>query len=155
MNQRSVVEKLKGLIGQEVGVSDWVVIDQKRINQFADCTEDHQWIHVDVEKAAKGPFGKTIAHGFLTLSLISGMGKCIRLPFDALQVQMAVNYGLNKVRFLNPVPVNSRVRSRVVLAEVDEKTPGRVLMTYTQTIEIEGQDKPACIVENLGMLFLK
>ena len=81
MNKQSVVEKLKDRIGQVVGVSDWLVIDQKRIDQFAECTEDHQWIHVDEEKAARGPFGKTIAHGFLTLSLLSAMGNCIQLPF--------------------------------------------------------------------------
>ena len=155
MNQQLVVEKPKERIGQVVGVSDWLVIDQKRIDLFAECTEDHQWIHVNVEKAAKGPFGKTIAHGFLTLSLISAMSKCIELPFDKAEVQMSVNYGLNKVRFLNAVPVNSKVRTRVTLAEVEEKTPGRVLLTYRHTIEIEGQDKPACVAENLGMVFLK
>jgi len=155
MDQQTVVEKLKGRIGQVVGVSDWLVIDQKRIDQFAECTDDHQWIHVDVEKAAKGPFGKTIAHGFLTLSLLSAMGQCIQLPFDKSEVQMSINYGLNKVRFLNPVPVNSRVRTRVTLAGVEEKTPGRILLTYSHTIEIEGQAKPACAAENLGMVFLK
>ncbi len=155
MNQSPAIEKVKSMIGKEVGLSDWVVIDQKRINQFADCTEDHQWIHVDVEKAAKGPFGKTIAHGFLTLSLISALSSCIRLPMEGLQLQMAINYGLNKVRFLNPVPVNSKIRSRVTLAEMEEKGPGRVLMTYRHTIEIEGQDKPACIADHLAMLFFK
>jgi acyl dehydratase len=155
MNKQSVVEKLKDRVGQVVGVSDWLVIDQKRIDQFAECTEDHQWIHVDEEKAARGPFGKTIAHGFLTLSLLSAMGNCIKLPFDKSEVQMAINYGLNKVRFLNPVPVNSKVRTRVALAGVEEKAVGRVLLTYSHTIEIEGQDKPACIAENLGMVFLK
>lgn len=155
MNQNPAIEKVKTFIGKEVGLSDWVVIDQKRINQFADCTEDHQWIHVDVGKAAKGPFGKTIAHGFLTLSLISALSSCIRLPMEGLQVQMAINYGLNKVRFLNPVPVNSKIRSRVTLAEMEEKGPGRVLMTYRHTIEIEGQDKPACIADHLAMLFFK
>jgi acyl dehydratase len=155
MDQQTVVEKLKGRIGQVVGVSDWLVVDQKRIDQFAECTDDHQWIHVDVEKAAKGPFGKTIAHGFLTLSLLSAMGQCIQFPFDKSEVQMSINYGLNKVRFLNPVPVNSRVRTRVTLAAVEEKTPGRILLTYSHTIEIEGQAKPACAAENLGMVFLK
>ncbi len=155
MNQPSVVEKIRSLIGKELGVSPWVLIDQKRINQFADCTEDHQWIHVDVEKAARGPFGKTIAHGYLTLSLISGMSYTVRFPFEMSGVQMMINYGLNKVRFLNPVTVDSRVRTRVVLAEIDEKTPGRVLITYRHTIEIEGQDKPACVAETLAMLFVK
>jgi acyl dehydratase len=155
MNKQSVMEKLKDRIGQVVGVSDWSVIDQTRIDRFAECTDDHQWIHVDVEKAARGPFGKTIAHGFLTLSLISAMSKCIQLPFDKSEVQMSVNYGLNKVRFLNPVPVNSKIRTRIILAGVEEKAPGRVLLTYSHTIEIEGQDKPACAAENLGMVFLK
>jgi acyl dehydratase len=155
MEQTTAVGKLKGLIGQVVGVSDWVLIDQKRIDQFAECTDDHQWIHVDVEKAAHGPFGKTIAHGFLTLSLISAMSKCIQTPFDKSDVAMSINYGLNKVRFLNPVPVNSKIRTRVSLAGVEEKTPGRVLLTYSHSIEIEGQTKPACAAESLAMVFLK
>jgi len=155
MNQKAVAEKLKGSVGQVVGVSDWLVVDQKRIDQFAECTDDHQWIHVDIEKAAKGPFGKTIAHGFLTLSLISGMSNCIQLPFDKSEVQMSINYGLNKVRFLNPVPVNSKVRTRVTLAGVEEKAPGRILLTYSHAIEIEGQTKPACAAETLAMVFLK
>ena len=155
MDRKAVVGKLQGLVGQGVGVSDWVLIDQKRIDQFAECTDDHQWIHVDIERAAKGPFGKTIAHGFLTLSLISAMSKCIQLPFDKTEVQMSINYGLNKVRFLNPVPVNSKIRTRVTLAGVEEKAPGRILMTYSHTIEIEGQAKPACAVESLAMVFLK
>lgn len=155
MDSAAALGKLKGLIGQEVGVSDWLVIDQKRINQFADCTDDHQWIHVDVEKAAKGPFGKTIAHGFLTLSLIPAMGACIRLPFDKADIQMGINYGLNKVRFLNPVPVDSRVRSRITLAGVEEKAPGKIMLTYRHSIEIEGQAKPACAAETLAMMFFK
>lgn len=155
MSQSSVVESLRKAVGEEVGLSDWVLVDQQRINQFADCTDDHQWIHVDVEKAAKGPFGKTIAHGFLTLSLIAAMSQSIRLPFDRSAVQMAINYGLNKVRFLNPVPVNSKVRSRIVLADMEEKTPGRLLLTYKHSIEIQGQEKPACIAESLTMLFVK
>jgi acyl dehydratase len=154
MDQQSFVEKLRNRIGQVVGVSDWLAIDQRRIDQFADCTDDHQWIHVDVEKAAKGPFGKTIAHGFLTLSLISGMSKCIQLPLDNSEVQMSINYGLNKVRFLNPVPVNSKVRTRVTLSGVEEKAPGRILLTYSHTIEIESQAKPACAAESLAMVFL-
>jgi len=155
MDRKAAVEKLQGLVGKGVGVSDWLVVDQKRIDQFAECTDDHQWIHVDVERAAKGPFGKTIAHGFLTLSLISGMSKCIQLPLDNSEVQMSINYGLNKVRFLNPVPVNSKVRTRVTLAGVEEKTPGRILLTYNHTIEIESQAKPACAAESLAMVFLK
>jgi acyl dehydratase len=154
MDSSAVTEKLSNLISQPVGVSDWFLIDQNRISQFAECTEDHQWIHVDVERAARGPFGRTIAHGFLTLALIPAMSKCIQLPFDDAKVQMSINYGVNKVRFINPVPVNSRVRSRIVLANVEEKSPGRILLTYKHTIEIEGQDKPACVAEMLGLVVL-
>jgi len=155
MDPRAVTEKLRGLIGHQVGVSDWFLIDQNRINQFAECTGDHQWIHVDVEKAAQGPFGLTIAHGFLTLALIPAMSQCIQLPFDSAEAQMSINYGLNKVRFLNPVPVNSRIRSRVILTDIEEKSPGRILLTYKYTIEIEDQDKPACVAELIGLLVLK
>jgi acyl dehydratase len=155
MDPSAVTERLRNLIGQPIGVSDWVLIDQNRINQFAECTEDQQWIHVDVERAARGPFGRTVAHGFLTLALIPAMSECIRLPFDNAEAQMTINYGLNKVRFINPVPVNSKVRSRVVLAGVEEKSPGRILLTYRHTIEIENQDKPACVAEMLGLVILK
>jgi len=131
------------------------VIDQNRINNFAESTGDFQWIHVDEEKAAQGPFGQTIAHGFLTLSLIPLFGEAIKMPaFANLKVQMGINYGLNKVRFINPVPVGSKVRSRIVLSDIIEKSPGRILSTYTHTIEIEGQEKPACIAEQLGMIVL-
>mgnify|MGYP001768523547 FL=1 len=146
------VEKLKTMIGQDNGTSDWVLIDQAKVNLFADATDDHQWIHVDVETAKKGPFGGTIAHGFLILSLtplFSSSGKY--LPEG---MKMVLNYGLNKVRFINPVPVGSRVRSRMVLSGVEEKDGGRFLITTTHTIEIEGQEKPACIAETLAMFML-
>jgi acyl dehydratase len=146
------VEKLKTMIGQDNGVSDWVLIDQERVNLFADATDDHQWIHVDVEQAKKGPFGGTIAHGFLTLSLtplFSSSGKY--LPEG---MKMVVNYGLNKVRFIAPVPVGSRIRSKMVISGVEEKDPGRILITTTHTIEIEGQDKPACVAEALAMFMI-
>ena len=139
------------MIGQDNGTSDWVLIDQERVNRFADATSDHQWIHVDVEQAKNGPFGGTIAHGFLTLSLIplfSSSGKY--LPEG---MKMGVNYGLNKVRFISPVPVGSQVRSRMVISAVEEKEPGRILLTTTHTIEIQGQDKPACVAEALALLF--
>jgi acyl dehydratase len=155
MDPNAVTEKLRNLISQQVGVSDWFLIDQNRINQFADCTGDHQWIHVDVERAARGPFGKTIAPGFLTLALIPAMSDCISLPLDRSQVEMSINYGSNQVRFINPVLVNSRIRSRVILADVKEKSSGRILLTYQYTIEIEGQDKPACVAEVLGLIMLK
>jgi acyl dehydratase len=146
------IEKLKQMIDQDNGVSDWILIDQERVNRFANATDDHQWIHVDVESAQKGPFGGTIAHGFLILSLIplfSSSGKY--LPEG---MKMALNYGLNKVRFIDPVPVGSRVRSRMVISAVEEKDPGRILMTTTHTIEIAGHDKPACIAELLAMFMI-
>jgi acyl dehydratase len=146
------VEKLKTMIGQDNGTSEWILIDQERVNLFADATSDHQWIHVDVEQAKKGPFGGTIAHGFLTLSLtplFSSSGKY--LPEG---MKMVVNYGLNKVRFINPVLVGSRIRSKMVISGVEEKEPGRLLVTTTHTIEIEGQEKPACIAEALAMFMI-
>ena len=145
------LERFKEMVGQENGVTEWVTIDQDRINRFADVTEDWQWIHVDEEKAKNGPFGKTIAHGFLTLSLLS------KFSYEAKYApegnQDSVNYGLNKVRFLSPVPVGSRVRSRMVISSLEEKGPNQMLMTTTHTIEIEGQDRPACVAEGLGLLF--
>ena len=146
------VEKLKTMIGQDNGTSDWVLIDQAKVNLFADATDDHQWIHVDVEQAKKGPFGGTIAHGFLILSLtplFSSSGKY--LPEG---MKMVLNYGLNKVRFITPVPVGSRVRSKMTISGVEEKDPGRLLVTTTHTIEIEGLDKPACVAEALAMFMI-
>lgn len=152
MPEKIPLEKFKQLVGRENGTTDWVLIDQDRINRFAEVTEDHQWIHVDIEKAAKGPFGATIAHGFLTLSLIpvfSYAGK-----YTIAGAKMSVNYGLNKVRFINPVPVGSWVRSKMVITAVEEKAPNQILVTNTHTIEIQGQQKPACVAEALGMYFL-
>jgi len=146
------LEEIKKLVGTEVYVSGWKKIGQEQINQFADATADHQWIHVDPEKAAQGPFGTTIAHGFLTLS---------HIPFFSYQgavspegAKMTINYGLNKVRFLNPVAVGSKIRDRIVLANVEEQKGGRILITTTHTIEIEGQEKPACVAESLGLVFV-
>jgi len=147
------VEKLKTLVGEDNGTSDWVLVDQNKINQFAECTGDHQWIHVDIEKAKAGPFGGPIAHGFLTLSLLpvlSGSGK-----YFPEGITMAVNYGLNKVRFINPVPAGAKVRSKQVISGVEEKSGGRLLMTVTHTIEIEGQERPACIAEMLSLFYLQ
>ena len=151
MSELISAEKLKKMIGQENGTSDWVLIDQDRINRFADATDDHQWNHVDIEKAKKGPFGGPIGHGFLTLSLIPIFSKSAKYLPEGLK--MGINYGLNKVRFISPVPVGSQVRSRMVISAVEEKGPGRILMTITHTIEIKGQDKPACVAEALSMLF--
>ena len=137
---------LKGLIGQEIAVSDWLTITQERINQFADATGDHQWIHVDPERAKASPFGSTIAHGFLTLSLLPLFTQeCIRMP----SVRMGVNYGVNKVRFINPVPVGSRLRGRFMLKAVED-IAGGVQMTMLATIELEGVDKPACVAESVS-----
>lgn len=155
MDAQGALDKVKDLIGQEVGVSDWMTIDQERVNKFAECTEDFQWIHIDEERAASGPFGQTIAHGFLTLSLLPRLGSCIKLPLEGLNRVMGVNYGLNKVRFINPVPVGSRVRVRVTLKDAIAKSPERLLFTYTYVFEIEGEDKPACIAESLGMTVIK
>ncbi|MCK9274561.1 MAG: MaoC family dehydratase [Syntrophales bacterium] len=146
------IEEVKKMVGQEVFLSDWKEINQGQINQFAECTADHQWIHVDVDKAAKGPFGQTIAHGFLTLSHIPFFSYQMPIHFD--EAKMSVNYGLNKVRFLNPVLSGSKIRDRIVLSGFEDKGNGRYLMTTTHTIEIQGQDKPACIAEALGMIFI-
>lgn len=151
MSIQSVLQDMGKNIGKEIFVSDWTQVTQEQINQFADSTKDHQWIHVDKEKAAKGPFGTTIAHGFLTLS---------HLPFFSYQVplkmegaKMSINYGLDKVRFINPVISGAKIRDRITLKSLEEKPGNRLLMTQVHTIEIEGQDKPACIAEALGMIF--
>ncbi|MGI6550582.1 MAG: MaoC family dehydratase [Syntrophomonadales bacterium] len=151
MPQEIPLEQFKAMVGQENGTSEWITIDQERVNLFADVTEDWQWIHVDVEKAKEGPFGGTIGHGFLTLSLLSTFS--YQAKYVPAGVKMSVNYGLNKVRFLSPVKVGSRVRSHMVLSAIEEKGPGQLLMTTTHTIEIEGQSKPACIAEGLGLVF--
>lgn len=139
------------LIGQEIGVSDWILIDQDRINVFADVTEDHQFIHVDAEKAKSTPFGATIAHGFLTLSLLSKFAEQGSLALNG--ITMGMNYGFDKVRFLSPVPVNSKVRGRFTLKDAIEKRPGQFLITYDVSVEIEGGEKPALICEWMSMQF--
>ena len=145
------LEKMKEMIGQELGTTDWFGIDQDRINAFADCTLDHQWIHVDEEAAAKGPFGKTIAHGYLTVSLLPHFSEnYVVLPEGTM---MAINYGMNKLRLINPVQVGSKIRDRIVLTDVVDKGDGRILTTTTHTIEIEGIEKPACVAEVLTMFF--
>jgi acyl dehydratase len=145
------MEEMKASVGKEIGVTEWFQVDQKRINAFADCTEDHQFIHVNEELAKKGPFGTTIAHGYLTLSLLSYFGAQNALLPAGLK--MAINYGLNKVRFINPVKVNKRIRNRAVLKGVEDKGGGRVLVTTENTVEIEGEDKPAMVAESLAMFF--
>ncbi len=147
------IDKILERVGQEIGKSNWLEIDQERINKFADCTGDRQWIHVDEEAAAKGPFGKTIAHGYLTLSLIPHFS-CDQVVIPE-GTEMAMNYGLDKVRLINPVPVGSRIRDTLVLSAVTEKSGGRYLMKTTHTIEIEGEEKPACIAETLTMFVVR
>lgn len=137
-------------IGEEVGVSGWISIDQARIDAFADATEDRQFIHVDPAAAAETPFGGTIAHGFLTLSLLSRMGAEAMLLPEGLK--MAVNYGLERVRFLAPVHSGRRVRGRFTLDSVEEKAPGQLLMRHTVTMDIEGEEKPALSAEWLGLM---
>ncbi|MEL7210459.1 MAG: MaoC family dehydratase [Actinomycetota bacterium] len=137
---------LEGAVGSELGVSDWLTIDQDRIDQFAEATGDHQWIHVDPERAAEGPFGATIAHGYLTLSLVNHF-----LPqiVEVRGISMGVNYGTEKVRFPAPVPVGSRVRGRGTLSAVRE-IAGGAQATITVTVEVDGGDKPACVVDTVS-----
>lgn len=146
------VAELQSYIGKELGHSQWLTIDQNRINQFAECTGDHQFIHVDPEKAAKTPFGSTIAHGFLSLSLIPVLMEDIALAPQGLK--MAVNYGLDSVRFIQPVKVNSRVRVSASVIDITEKNPGQWLLKAKVTLEIEGQAKPAYIAESLSLYFV-
>ncbi len=138
-------------VGRELGVSAWITIDQARINEFAECTNDHQWIHVDVERANReSPFGTTIAHGYLTLSLLAPLQFEVGvIPDDAKQ---AVNYGLERVRFMAPVKAGARIRMRVVLLSTEDKGNGRVLLKTQNTLEIEGEEKPALIAELLAMV---
>ncbi|MDH3306586.1 MAG: MaoC family dehydratase [Acidimicrobiia bacterium] len=144
----SVLEALKARIGEEVGVGDWMTVDQDRINLFADATDDHQWIHIDADKAAAGPFGTTIAHGFLTLSLIPEIAP--KLSVDG--VRMVINYGLDRVRFITPVPSGSRVRARSRLIDVSEVTGGLQIKSEV-SIELDGSEKPACVAETLSRYY--
>ncbi|OEC33286.1 Acyl dehydratase [Pseudomonas cuatrocienegasensis] len=146
------VAQLQDYVGKELGRSDWLTIDQARINQFADCTGDHQFIHVDPEKAKRTPFGGTIAHGFLSLSLIPMLMEDIMLMPEGLK--MAVNYGLDSVRFIQPVKVDSRVRLVVTLTDANEKNPSQWLLKARAVLEIEGQEKPAYIAEPLTLCFV-
>ena len=140
---------LQSLIGQDIGVSRWIAIDQARIDAFARITEDEQFIHVDPKRAAATPFGGTIAHGFLTLSLASAMSYDAVAPLDGMV--MGVNYGFDKLRFLAPVPAGSNIRGRFKLLSAEDKGDGRWLLKHELTVEIEGADKPALIAEWLSM----
>ena len=145
------LDEIRSRIGAEIGVSGWLEIGQQRIEEFADATEDRQFIHVDPQAAAQTPFGGTIAHGFLSLSLLSRMAAEATLLPDGLK--MAVNYGFDRVRFLAPVRSGKRVRGRFTLDSVVEKAPGQYLMRHTVTVEIDGEDKPALTAEWLGLMF--
>ena len=146
MRSFETIAELKDLLGQEIGVSDWITVTQERIQLFADATNDHQWIHLDVERAKAGPFGTTIAHGFLTLSLLPEMAAS---AFGVNETRMGVNYGLNKVRFPAPVPSGSRLRGRFKLVGY-EPLEGGAQLTVQVTMEREGSDKPVCIAESIG-----
>ena len=146
-------EELKARIGEEVGVSEWLLITQEMVDRFADLTDDHQFIHVDPALAAKTPFGGTIAHGFLILSLMAKFGQSAN--FILRDVQMGMNYGFDKVRLMAPVKTGKRIRGRFTLKDLTEKSPNQWLSTLHVTIEIEGEAKPAIVAEWLGMQFTK
>jgi acyl dehydratase len=150
MKHFAKLQDLQALVGQELGTSGWITVDQQRIDLFAQATGDHQWIHVDPERAAKGPFGKTIAHGFLTLSLLPEL---FAAAFDVGDVRMGVNYGLNKVRFTAPVPAGGRVRGRFVLREY-LPIEGGAQLTVDALIELEGSSKPACVAETVSRRYV-
>ena len=145
------IEEIQGKVGSEIGVSGWIKIDQKGIDAFADVTDDHQFIHVDQATAAQTPFGGTIAHGFLTLSLLSQMAAHVMLVPDT--TRMAVNYGFEKVRFIAPVRSGKRVRGHFTLASAEEKRPGQWQFVHHVTVEIEGEDKPALTADWIGLVF--
>ena len=144
------IDDAKALEGEEIGLSDWAVIDQNRIDQFAEATADYQWIHVDTERAAREmPDGKTIAHGYMTLALIPALtGDFVEVP----NLSRAINFGVNKVRFYSPVPAGARVRARATILQA-RRRGGALLLTSEVRIEVEGERKPACIAETLGMYY--
>ena len=146
------VADVKSYEGKVTGVSDWILVDQARINTFADCTEDWQFIHVDEEKAAQTPFGGTIAHGFLSLSLLSKMGEGAVIVLEG--IKMGVNYGFDKVRFAAPVRAGKRVRGHFTLKSAEEKAPGQWQFAYEISVEIEGEEKPAIVAEWLTRQFV-
>jgi len=145
------LDEIRAKVGQPVGVSGWIEVGQDRITAFADATDDHQFIHVDPVLAAQTPFGGTIAHGFLSLSLLSRMAADVMLVPDT--TRMAVNYGLDRVRFIAPVKAGKRVRGHFTLDGVDDKAPGQILIRQTVSVEIEGEDKPALTAQWLGLIF--
>jgi acyl dehydratase len=146
----SAIDSLRTLVGTEIGLSDWLEIDQDRIDRFADVTGDHQWIHVDRARAAAGPFGATIAHGFLTLSLLPMLSSQSWLALPG--VIGALNYGLDKARFLTPVKCGAKIRNRVKMLSLEDKGSGRTLITHEATIEIGGEARPALVATTLVMV---
>lgn len=150
MKTFNTLAELAALAGQEITVTDWYEVTQQHINQFADATGDHQWIHVDTERSKTGPFGTTIAHGYLTLSLLAGF---FDRALSVKDVRMGINYGLNKVRFMGPVPSGSRLRVRIALLGSEPIERG-LQMAWKCTIEREGQEKPVCVAEPLSRLYL-
>ncbi|MEM9726447.1 MAG: MaoC family dehydratase [Pseudomonadota bacterium] len=136
---------LAGHVGKETGVSEWLLVDQARINAFAECTEDFQFIHLDEERAKQTPFGGTVAHGFLTLSLLAKLAESATLALE--NIKMGVNYGFEKIRFVSPVRSGKRVRGRFMLKGAEEKSPGQWQLVYEVSVEIEGEDKPALVAE--------
>ncbi len=143
------LDELQALVGQEIAVSDWIDVDQRRIDLFAEATGDHQWIHVDPARAAAGPFGTTVAHGFLTLSLLPEMSAAAMTVQDT---RMGVNYGLNRVRFMSPVPVDSRLRGRFKLLSY-QPIDGGAQLVFDVTMEREGDAKPVCVAESIARRF--
>jgi len=150
MKTFETLAELAACVGQEVAVSDWIGITQEQVNLFAQATGDHQWIHVDEEKARNGPFGGTIAHGFLTLSLVPIF---FNSSYEVRQSRMGVNYGLNKVRFTAPVPVGSRLRGRLTLLGTENIDQGGLQMTWSVVVEREGGERPVCVAESLVRLY--
>lgn len=150
MRHFETLEELATLAGQHVATSDWIVVTQEAINQFAQATGDHQWIHIDVERAKAGPFGAPIAHGFLTLSLIP---QFVASALHIADVRMGVNYGLNRVRFMGPVPAGSRVRAALTLLKAEPIENGSRQLTWEVTTEREGVAKPVCIAESIARLY--
>jgi acyl dehydratase len=143
--------ELKSMVGETIGTSEWVAVEQDRIDRFAEATGDHQWIHVDPERAKDGPFGSTIAHGFLTLSLIPALAWQV---YTIEGARLSVNYGLNKLRFITPVKVGSRVRAHLVLAGVEDVPGDALQVATTVTMELEGAEKPAAVAETLTRIYL-
>ena len=150
MSDRLTPRKLKAMLGRELGVSEWFLIEQARIDAFAACTEDRQWIHVDPERAASGPLGGTVAHGYMLLSLIPHLMRDV--PLLALKHRMTLNYGLDRVRFISPVRSGTRVRNRAVLTAVEKRGFRKVLIKIENTMEVEGGEKPAMVAELLVLI---